>query len=54
MPTEHFGTMSIAGSSYLEGARRLETPDISPQIVYLECAQTIRECTGERVAERVS
>jgi DNA-binding LacI/PurR family transcriptional regulator len=62
VPTEHFGTMSIAGSSYLEGAsrlvevirRRLETPETPPQIVYLQCAQTIRESTGERVAERVS
>ncbi|MET3791545.1 GntR family transcriptional regulator [Aquamicrobium terrae] len=54
VPSEHFGVMSIAGSSYLEGARRLietirrrlEAPQAAPQIVYLECARTLRESTA--------
>jgi len=33
----------------VEVIRRLETPETPPQIVYLECAQTIRESTGERM-----
>lgn len=54
VPTEHLGTMTVAGSSHLEAARqlvetighRLAAPHLPPQIVYLDCAQTVRESTG--------
>ncbi|MBE1202769.1 GntR family transcriptional regulator [Aminobacter carboxidus] len=53
VPTEHFGSMSMAGSSYLEGAqqlvktihRRLNSPELPPQIIYLGCSQVIRSST---------
>lgn len=54
VPTEHLNTMSMAGSSYLEGAkalvetihRRLATPDLPPQIIYLECTEAVRGSTA--------
>lgn len=54
VPTEHFGFMSMAGSSYLAAARslievihkRIEAPREAPQIVYLDCVAEFRESTG--------
>lgn len=54
VPTEHLGTMTIAGSSHREAAQRLvETirrrvaePDLRPQITYLRCAHTVRQSTA--------
>lgn len=55
VPTEHLGVLSIAGSSHLEAAQklmqiirnRLASPDLAPQIVYLECRDVLRESTGQ-------
>jgi DNA-binding LacI/PurR family transcriptional regulator len=55
VPTEHLGVMTVAGSSHLEAAqqlvqaigRRLAAPHLPPQIVYLNCNQTIRDSTGK-------
>lgn len=51
--TEHFGFMSIAGSSYREAAsrlvevlrRRMAAPASAPQIVYLDCLAKFRSST---------
>lgn len=58
VPTEHFGVMSMAGSSCLEGAQRLvdtirsrlASPERPPQIVYLDCAEVIRNSTASPTA----
>jgi DNA-binding LacI/PurR family transcriptional regulator len=54
VPTEHFGFMSMAGSSYLAAAKslieviykRIDAPRAAPQIVYLDCIAEFRESTG--------
>ena len=54
VPTEHFGFMSMAGSSYLAAAgslieviyRRIEAPREAPQIVYLDCIAQFRDSTA--------
>lgn len=55
VPTEHFGVMTVAGSSHLEAAqqlvdtirRRLASRHLPPQIVYLNCSEVIRQSTGK-------
>jgi DNA-binding LacI/PurR family transcriptional regulator len=54
VPTEHFELMTMAGSTYLEAAqqlvgcirRRLSSPELPPQVNYLECREIIRHSTG--------
>ena len=54
VPTEHLGSVSMAGSSYREAAARLievirqrvDDPQTPPRIVYLNCAEAIRESTS--------
>ena len=54
VPSEHLGSVSMAGSSYLEGAeqlidvirRRIQEPSASPRIVYLGCAEASRDSTS--------
>ncbi|MGQ3213163.1 GntR family transcriptional regulator [Shinella sp.] len=54
VPTEHFGFMTMAGSSYLNAAKslidtirkRIAAPHEPPQIVYLDCISNARGSTG--------
>lgn len=58
VPTEHFGVMTIAGSSHIEAAeqlmqtirRRLATPELAPQIVYLRSTEIVQQSTGKAPA----
>jgi DNA-binding LacI/PurR family transcriptional regulator len=53
VPTEHLGSMTIAGSSHLEAAqklietirKRIADPKAAAQIVYLQCSQVLRQST---------
>jgi DNA-binding LacI/PurR family transcriptional regulator len=55
VPSEHLGVMTIAGSSQRKAAeklvetirRRIEQPQLSPQIVYLHCDQVVRGSTAQ-------
>lgn len=55
VPSEHLGVMTIAGSSQRKAAeklvetirRRIEQPELSPQIVYLHCEQVVRDSTAK-------
>lgn len=54
VPTEHLGSISMAGSSYREAAdslieiirQRIDNPLAPPRIVYLGCAEAIRNSTS--------
>jgi DNA-binding LacI/PurR family transcriptional regulator len=54
VPTEHLGSVSMAGSSSREGAERLvevirwrlDHPGEAPRVVYLECVEVDRESTA--------
>jgi DNA-binding LacI/PurR family transcriptional regulator len=54
VPTEHLGSVSMAGSASREGAERLvevirwrlDHPDAAPRVVYLECVEVDRESTA--------
>lgn len=54
VPGEHFGAMTMAGSSYLQAAQqlikvirhRIASPDAPAQVVYLDCREAIHDSTG--------
>jgi DNA-binding LacI/PurR family transcriptional regulator len=59
VPSEHLGVMTIAGSSHAEAAqslvetivRRIDLPDLPPQIGYLRCEQVVRSSTAPVLPE---
>ena len=54
VPSEHFDAMTMAGSSHRDAARqlietvrrRLSSPGLPPQIIYLDCKEVIRRSTS--------
>lgn len=58
VPSEHFGILTMAGSSHVEAAdqltavlrRRLADPDLPPQIVHLGTAEALRRSTAAPAA----